>query len=99
MHILENIGIEILNDEARQIFADAGCIVNGENVRFGRDFIMEMVAKAPSQFDMVPRNPDRTVTIGGNTLTFVNVSSPPNYYDIELGKKVSISNLVKDVTI
>ena len=28
MHILENIGIEILNDEARQIFADAGCIVN-----------------------------------------------------------------------
>ena len=47
MHILENIGIEILNDEARQIFADAGCIVNGENVRFGRDFIMEMVAKAP----------------------------------------------------
>ena len=100
MHILENIGIEILNDEARQIFADAGCIVNGENVRFGRDFIMEMVAKAPSQFDMVPRNPDRTVTIGGNTLTFVNVSSPPNYYDIELGKKVSgtreqCQNLIK----
>lgn len=100
IHILENIGIEILNDEARQIFSDAGCIVNGENVRFGRDFIMEMVAKAPSQFDMVPRNPDRTVTIGGNTLTFVNVSSPPNYYDIELGKKVSgtreqCQNLIK----
>jgi len=89
MRILEEIGIEFLNDEALAILKQAGCTVNGTNVRMGRDFVMEMVAKAPSEFTITPRNPDRKITIGGNHMTFVNVSSPPNYWDMELGRKVS----------
>ena len=50
---------------------------------------MEMVRKAPSHFTMTPRNPDRELPIGGKHILFGNVSSPPNYYDLELGKKVS----------
>ena len=88
MDILENIGIEFLNHEARDIMKQAGCTVDGENVRMGRDFVMEMVAKAPSQFDIIPRNPDRKITIGGNHILFGNVSSPPNYWDMATGRKV-----------
>ncbi len=100
MRILEEIGIEFLNDEALAIMKQAGCTVNGTNVRMGRDFVMEMVAKAPSQFTVTPRNPDRTVTIGGKHMVFLNVSSPPNYWDMELGRKVTgtrenCSNLLK----
>ena len=86
MRILEEIGIEFLNDEGREILRKAGCAVDGANVRMGRDFVMEMVGRAPSTFTLTPRNPDRQLTIGGNTLLFGNVSSPPNYWDLETGK-------------
>ncbi len=86
MRILEEIGIEFLNDESLAILKEAGCTVNGTNVRMGRDFVMEMLARAPSQFDITPRNLDRKITIGGKHMVFVNVSSPPNYWDLETGK-------------
>ncbi|MEY8827756.1 trimethylamine methyltransferase family protein [Sedimentitalea sp. XS_ASV28] len=88
MEILEDIGIAILNPEALEIFREAGARIEGEIVRIGRDFIMEMVGKAPSQFTLTPRNPDRRITVGGKTILFGNVSSPPNYWDMEIGKKV-----------
>lgn len=89
MRILEEIGIEFLNPEALELLRDAGCTIAGENVRMGRDFVMEMVAKAPSQITITPRNPDRQITVGGKHILFGNVSSPPNYWDMELGRKVS----------
>ena len=88
MRILEEIGIEFLNTEALAILKAAGCTVEGENVRMGRDFVMEMVTKAPRSFTLTPRNPERRLTVGGNTLLFGNVSSPPNYWDLALGRKV-----------
>ena len=88
MRILEEIGIEFLNPEALEILREAGCTIDGDNVRMGRDFVMEMVAKAPSQWTMTPRNPDRQLTIGGKHILFGNVSSPPNYWDFKLNKKV-----------
>ncbi|MEL6607815.1 MAG: trimethylamine methyltransferase family protein [Pseudomonadota bacterium] len=87
MRILEEIGIEFYNEEGREILRKAGCIVDGDNIRMGRDFVMEMVARAPSTFTLTPRNPDRTLTVGGNSLLFGNVSSPPNYWDAEQNRK------------
>lgn len=90
MRILEEIGIEILNPEALELFrADGGSTITGENVRMGRDYVMEMIAKAPEQWTITPRNPDRQITIGGNHLNFGNVSSPPSYWDMQIGKKVT----------
>jgi len=88
MRILEEIGIEILNAEALEIYREMGCTIRGTNVRMGRDMVMEMVAKAPSEFSITPRNPERQVTIGGKNMVFVNVSSPPSYWDMELGRKM-----------
>lgn len=88
MRILEEIGIKILNPEALEILRKAGCTIDGENVRMGRDMVMEYVALAPSEFTITPRNPDRKITIGGKNLLFGNVSSPPNYWDMALGRKV-----------
>ncbi|MBL4811573.1 MAG: trimethylamine methyltransferase family protein [Rhodobacteraceae bacterium] len=89
MYILEEIGIEFLNDEALAIFKEAGCTVNGTNVRMGRDFVMEMVAKAPARFTITPRNADKEITIGGKHLLFGSVSSPPNYYDLDQSSKTT----------
>lgn len=99
MRILEEIGIEFLNLEALEVLRDAGCTISGTNVRMGRDFVMEMIAKAPSSFTITPRNPAREVVIGGKHMVFVNVSSPPNYWDMETGKvpgtRAHCQNLLK----
>ena len=87
MHILSRIGIKMLNPEALGILKAAGCKVVDETVIMDEDLVMEMVGKAPAEFSIMPRNPERRVDIGGNNLAFVNVSSPPNYWDLETGKK------------
>jgi trimethylamine---corrinoid protein Co-methyltransferase len=87
MRILRDIGIEFLNPEAVAILKQAGCIVSGTNVRMDEDFVMEMVARAPSTFTITPRNPDREIIMGGKHMVFVNVSSPPNAWDMERGKR------------
>ncbi|QHQ33977.1 trimethylamine methyltransferase family protein [Algicella marina] len=88
MRILEDIGIEFLNDEALEHLRRAGCTIEGQNVRMGRDWVMEMLSHAPASFTITPRNPDRTITIGGRSMAFVNVSSPPNVMDMDRGRRV-----------
>jgi trimethylamine---corrinoid protein Co-methyltransferase len=87
MRILSEIGIEMLNPEAVRHLKAAGCLVRDTNVRFGEDFVMEMVARAPASFTITPRNPAREITLGGKSMVFVNVSSPPNAWDLERGKR------------
>lgn len=87
MRILRDLGIEMLNPEAVAILKSAGCIVNGQNVRMDEDFVMEMVGRAPAEFTITPRNPDRQIVMGGKHMVFVNVSSPPNAWDLERGKR------------
>ncbi len=87
MKILRDIGIEFLNPEAVEILKRAGCKVTGTNVRMDEDFVLEMIAQAPQQFTVTPRNQDREVIMGGKHMLFVNVSSPPNAWDLERGKR------------
>lgn len=87
MAILKDIGIEFLNDEALALFRQAGCRVEGQNVRMDEDFVMDMLDQAPGPFPITPRNPDRRITIGGKHIVFVNVSSPPNSWDMVRGKR------------
>lgn len=86
MQILKTIGIRFLNDEAIAIFTKAGCRVEGQTVFMDEDFVMEMVGRAPAEFTVTPRNPARALPFGGKALLFGNVSSPPNYWDLERGK-------------
>ncbi|GGL60444.1 methyltransferase [Wenxinia marina] len=88
MRVLEEIGIEFLNHEALALFRQAGCTVEGTNVRMGREWVTEMVARAPRTFTLTPRNPERRLTVGDGHLLFGNVSSPPSWWDLEIGRKV-----------
>lgn len=87
LRILSEIGLEFLNPEACALFRQAGCRVEGTNVRMDGDFLMAMLARAPRSFTITPRNPDRAVPVGGRHMSFVNVSSPPNAWDLVRGKR------------
>ena len=96
MRILKDIGIEFLNPEAVMILKQAGCRVDGTNIRMDEDFVMEMLATAPETFTMTPRNLERELIMGGKHMLFVNVSSPPNSWDLEHGKRTGTFEMFKD---
>jgi trimethylamine--corrinoid protein Co-methyltransferase len=87
LQVLEDIGMEVLLAEARDIFARAGASVEGERVRIGREIIEAAMATAPAQFQIHARNPERTITIGGDWITFLPVGGPPNCSDLDRGRR------------
>jgi len=75
--IVSELGIEFLHPDALDYLRDAGQEVEGELVRFDPDWVLEQVAKAPAEFDLQARNPDRNVHIGGNHMVFSAVYGCP----------------------
>ncbi len=87
MRILEGIGVDVLHERARALFADAGQQVEGDRVRLDRAFVMEQVAKAPRTFTLHARNPANSVEVGGGTPLWMNVGGPPFYSDLDEGRR------------
>ncbi len=89
LRVLEEIGIEFLHDRALDILADAGADVDRatKRVRFPRALVGEAVANAPPEFTLHARNPERSITIGGNRIAFCPVASPPFAHDLERGRR------------
>ncbi len=90
MQILEEIGMDFLHPEARDILERAGARVEagGERVRFERGLIEAALAHAPPSFTLHSRNPAHDLTIGANHITFATVGSAPNVSDLERGRRV-----------
>jgi trimethylamine--corrinoid protein Co-methyltransferase len=75
--LISEIGVEFLHDDAVEMFRKAGQRIEGQVVHFDPDFVLEQVAKAPSEYDLVARNPDHTVRVGGRHMFFAPTQGPP----------------------
>jgi trimethylamine---corrinoid protein Co-methyltransferase len=75
--IVSELGIEFLHDDAVDAFRAAGQEVDGQVVKLDPDFVLEHVAKAPRQFELQARNPERSVQIGGDHMVFSAVYGCP----------------------
>jgi trimethylamine---corrinoid protein Co-methyltransferase len=75
--IVSELGIEFLHDESLDYLRNAGQDVEGQLVKFDPDWILEQVAKAPPEFDLQARNPERSVHIGGRHMVFSAVYGCP----------------------
>lgn len=89
LRVLEEIGMEVLNNRALEIFRRAGASVDmaAQRVRLDRALVAEAVAKAPPSFKLHARNPGRHVTYGEPYLTFACVGGPPNCSDLDGGRR------------
>lgn len=87
MHILSELGIAFYDEEAREILAAHGARVEGDIVYMDEATVMEHVAKAPSTFTQIARNPENNVVIGGNHTVFAPVYGPPFVYDLDRGRR------------
>src|SRR5258706_2923458 len=89
LRILENLGLEFQNRESLDILERHGAMVDRASgmVRFDRGLIRELVAKSPERFTLHARNPERTLTIGGDWINFAPVGGPPNVSDLDRGRR------------
>ena len=87
--ILEEIGMDVLDAEARDILRGAGAAVDaaGPRVRFDRGLVEATIGKAPTRFVLHARSPVRSVEIGGDAIAFGSVASAPNVADRARGRR------------
>jgi trimethylamine---corrinoid protein Co-methyltransferase len=87
MSVLEEIGTDVRHPQALELLAGLGQKIDGERVRWDREFVMEMVAKAPLAFTLQGRNPERAVRIGDGGPVLTPVGGSPFCSDLERGRR------------
>ena len=97
--VLRDTGMDVLHPGARDLYAAAGCTVDGDRVRFDPEMVEATVATAPSEFRLHAPNPAHDVMIGGDHVVFTAVASAPNVADRaggrRSGNRADFQNLVK----
>ena len=89
MRILEEIGLEVLNETALGLYEADGARVDWDlqRVFLDRAQVMSRIATVPSSFTMHSRNPARNRLVGGKAINFTTVASAPNSSDLEGGRR------------
>ena len=97
--ILDEIGVEIHDGEALDLFRQAGARVDGRQARFEPGLVRALCATAPPAFQMFGRNSASDITVGGDSVVFVPAYGPPFVSDLEGGRRyatiVDFENFVK----
>src|SRR5207253_9266386 len=79
--IVSELGIDFGTSEPHEesvaLLEAAGQKVEGQLVKLDPDWILEQVAKAPAEFTLQARNPERSVRIGGKNMVFSAVYGCP----------------------
>ena len=89
LRVLEELGIELWSEQARELFRSAGAIVEGETVRIGRDIVEAALSTAPADFTLTSRNPAKQLHIGGANVAFGLVAGPPSVHDEVAGRRAA----------
>ena len=85
--LLSTTGMDVLLPEAQRLFVENGATLDGDRVRFDPEMILDFVNSAPSEFTLHGRNPERSLQIGGDNVTFTAVASTPNVGDSANGRR------------
>jgi trimethylamine--corrinoid protein Co-methyltransferase len=68
LRVFEDVGIAFHSDKALDVFKKHGIKVDGNKVHFTAQDVDNALKTAPSQFKLYARDPEKSVTIGGNNL-------------------------------
>ena len=87
--ILQEIGVEFRGDqEALDLWKDAGADIDGERVRIPKGLCKKLVQdSAPAEFIQHARNPERSVRIGGKHTVLVPSYGSPFVRDLDKGRR------------
>ena len=91
--VLAEIGINFPeNPAALARWRDAGAEVEGDRVRMPRGLARTLCATAPGRFTQIARNPERSVSIGGDGLVLAPVYGPPFVRDADGRRYATIAD-------
>jgi trimethylamine---corrinoid protein Co-methyltransferase len=89
LRVNEELGIKVLNEEARRLFKEAGADVDDSTwiVKIDRALIESALKTAPSEFTMQGASPEKNVVLGGDNIAFLSVGGAPHISDLDRGKR------------
>ena len=83
MNLLWSKGIEFRDDEAAELWREAGADVKGHRIRIDETLLTHLLKTAPEQYTLSARNPERSVTLGGKKQILTPAYGAPNVLDLE----------------
>ena len=101
LRILQEIGLEFFDDEALDLWRQAGARVDrsSRHAWLDGDMVLELVAKAPPSFTWLARNPQRNMHVGDNNINFLSAGGMVYANDLDKGRRLSTAadyaNLLK----
>ena len=89
LRVIEELGIKVLNDEARELYKQAGASVDEttQMVKIDRSLVASAIESAPSEFVMHGATAATNVSLGGDNIAFVSVGGAPHISDLDRGKR------------
>ncbi len=89
LRVLAELGMKVTDTEARKIYAEGGARVDQaeEMVYLDPEMVEEVMALAPAEYTLNARNSDKSITIGGNHITFSGVAGPAFVSDLDRGRR------------
>ena len=98
LRVLEELGIRVLNAQARREFAQAGADVSEDSlmVRMDRGLVASALATAPEIFEVAGGSPCRAFRVGGDSIVFAPVGGPPFVSDLDHGKRPGTLGELRD---
>lgn len=89
MKIMEESGLEFSYELALEVFRGKGLRVEGQRVYFKRDFVEEMLKKAPAQFTLHARNPENNLICGGENIIYMPGYGAPFIHEADGARRSS----------
>ena len=88
LDILQEQGFRFLHDESRHLLESAGANAANDDgmTRLDRDFVLENIESAPSSFQLLARNPEHSLDVGGNNIIFSSIGGPAFVSDMDNGR-------------
>ena len=101
LKILRDIGLRVESPTALKFLNDVRADIDWDSklVRFDPDLVEELISGLPSEFTIHARNPEKTVTMGKNSIVFSTVCGPSFVTDLDRGRRAGthadMENFVK----
>ena len=87
LEILQEVGLKVRYEPAREVFAKHGCSVDGERVKLPREVVEKYRKLTPPKFTFHGRDPKFDKTIPDDSPVIVTASSAPDIIDPVTGKE------------
>lgn len=89
MRIVEEIGLDFLDEEALSLWEAAGARVDhaSQHVWIDRGLLLGLVDRAPAEFTLRARDPAKNIVVGGNRTVFVSTSGTAFASDLDRGRR------------